>query len=78
VKNRTETNDVIATDNALDSFKAFVTLMDVRAMSNGIRNLLLSYLFNEIDGEEWFENFLPELRVLFDFLDELEAEYSHQ
>ena len=46
-------------------------------MGNGIRNLLLSYLFNEMEREGWFDDFLPELRALFDFLDELEAEYGH-
>jgi hypothetical protein len=75
-KNRTPTQDIIITDKALESFKTFATIADIRTLSRGLRVIFNAGLADGIAEEEWFKDFLNELKILNDFIDEVEDEYG--
>ena len=76
MKNRDGLGDPILTKSATNSLLTFLALTDIRKLSNGIRNLQLSYLQHGEPNELWFTECLPALQRLFDFCDELEEEYG--
>ena len=76
MKNRDKSGDAILTETAKEAFGTFLTLVDLRSLSNGIRNLQLRYACTNEDWDGWFIVLMPQLVFLFDFLDELEDEYG--
>lgn len=76
MKNRDKSGDAILTETAKEALGTFLTLVDLRALSNGIRNLQLRYACTNEDWDGWFIVLMPQLVFLFDFLDELESEYG--
>jgi hypothetical protein len=75
-KNRTPTQDIIVTDKGLEAFKTFATIVDIRALSRGLRVIFISALGDDLSAELWFEDFLQEFGVLHDFFDVVEDEYG--
>ena len=75
MKNFDASGTPILTDKARASFLSFVELCTFDYLGNGIRNLILRYLQMEDDREVWFDLFLEEARLFYDFIDDLGEEY---
>ena len=68
-----EINEVVK-----EEFERFLSLVPIKRLSHNIRNLLLSYLKNEIkDGiENDFQQLIQDLSLLFELFDLMEGEYD--
>ena len=76
MKNWTENGDPILTDRVKTSLSDFIKEADIRLFTIGLRNLLLAYVMQEKDRELWFDVFLSEIGMFYDFIDDLEEQYS--
>ena len=75
MKNFDSSGSPILTDKSRAAFITFIELCTFDYLSIGIRNLILRYLEYEEDREHWFDQFLEEARLFFDFIDDLGEEY---
>ena len=76
MKNRNEVEDAMLTPRGQEVFLGFVSIIDVRVLSKGLRDQHLFYARMHAGGYplDWAE-FLLHLDSLFNFLDSIEDEY---
>lgn len=75
MKNFDSSGSPILTDRAKASFLTFIELCTFDNLSIGIRNLILTYLEYEDAQDTWFQTFIEQARLFYDFIDDLGEEY---
>jgi hypothetical protein len=76
MKNWTEGNMPIITEQAKEALSLLIDHIDFRQLDIGLRNLTLAYIRQEQDRENWFNDMLLQLPILYAFIDGLEEEYT--
>ena len=76
MKNRDKAGDTILTKVAKIALLNFVSLVNMRKLECGLRNLQMHYLQTNEGEELWHDELLPELQLLNNFCDEMEDEYQ--
>jgi hypothetical protein len=78
MKNRDSAGEPKLTEQAKQLFLTFLSLVDLRKLDRGLRNILLHYLQNEEGTELWFDELMPSLRLLFSLCDDMADEYGYE
>ena len=76
MQNWTEDGKPILTDKTKEALSLLIEHVDFRLLNIGLRNLIIAYIKQEQDREQWFNDLLDELPIFNAFIDELQEEYT--
>jgi len=77
-QNNLTTSNITVSSTILENFLTFLELVPAKRFRKGLRTLFLTYIRSEMSKgfEDYFEEFIIDLKVFFELLDTIEEEYQ--